>query len=61
MKKYTCLLCLMLVAVLVLFAGCENKKEEEKKKKEDNTIEITYNLGKGIVSLKVPKKEDGTP
>ena len=61
MKKFASLLCLMLVAVLVLFAGCENKKEEEKKKKEDNTIEISYTLGKGIVTLKVPKKEDGTP
>ena len=58
MKKIASLLCLLLVA-LVLFAGCENKKEE--KKKVDNTTEITYNLGKGIVSVKVPKKEDGTP
>lgn len=59
MKKYRNLLCLLLIAVVVLFAGCDNTNE--KKEKEDNTVEISYTLGKGVVTLKVPKNEDGTP
>ena len=62
MKKYKNLLCLLLIAVVVLFAGCDKTKDnKEKEKKEDNTVEISYTHGKGIVTLKVPKNEDGTP
>ena len=59
MKKYLKLLSVLLVAV-VLFAGCDNTKDKKEKEKEDNTVEISYTHGKGVVTLKVPKNEDGT-
>lgn len=46
---------LVLIIVSVLFVtGCTNEKK-------DNTVKISYTHGKGIVTLKVPKNEDGTP
>lgn len=45
---------LVLIVVSILFVtGCDNKKE-------NNTTVISYKHGKGIISVEIPKKEDGT-
>lgn len=55
MKKtinYVLAIAIMITGSLVL-TGCGKGK--------DNTIEISKALGKGTITLNVPKKEDGTP
>lgn len=53
MKKIIKLALALLIASSVLFlTGCE-------KEKDDNTTQITYTHGKGIVKLNVPKDAEG--
>lgn len=59
MKKF---LSFMLMATVVagslfLVTGCEKDKKESEKKK--NTVEISHTLGKGKITLSVPKDEEG--
>lgn len=55
MKKLFKLLTVILCAGFVFLAtGCENKKV-------DNTVKISYENGKGVFTVSVPKNEDGTP
>ena len=56
MKKISkLLLTVILCAGFVFLAtGCESKKA-------DNTVAISYTQGKGVFTVSVPKKEDGTP
>ena len=55
MKKiFKYALALVLVLSVFLITGCESKKEE-------NTVDISYNHGKGTFTISVPKNEDGTP
>ena len=46
-----------LVLIMVLFVGVFALTGCDKAKKENNTVEISYNLGKGKVTLSVPKDE----
>ena len=57
MKKIVSLVLviIMLITGLMILTGCN------KGGKNANTVEITKTLGKGTVTLSVPKKEDGTP
>ena len=50
-----------LALIMVLFVGVFALTGCDKAKKENNTVEISYNLGKGKVTLSVPKDEDGNP
>ena len=50
-----------LLLTVSVFAGCVFLATGCEKKEKDNTVEITYELGKGTLTVKVPKKEDGTP
>ena len=52
---------LMLVAAVFMITGCGSKKENGKKEKKDDTVEISFEHGKGTVKVKVPKDEDGNP
>ena len=53
MKKIIKVALALLIASSVLFlTGCE-------KEKEDNTTQITYTHGKGIIKLNVPKDDEG--
>ncbi|MBR6033777.1 MAG: hypothetical protein IKP28_03445 [Clostridia bacterium] len=51
------LIAILLVAGLFILTGCDN---EGGAKKVDG-VEISQTLGKGTVTLTVPKNEDGTP
>ncbi len=57
MKKFLSLLLTitLLTGGILVLSGCENKDKEEK----DDTIEISYELGKGTVKVSVPKDKDG--
>ena len=57
MKKIlsSMLIIVILIGGMLAFTGCDNKEEKK------NTVEITKVLGKGKITLSVPKKEDGTP
>jgi hypothetical protein len=63
MKKTKYLLLTLVLFVGVIFlTGCTGgteKEKEKEKKEEEKGIEIKYTHGKGIVSLRVPKGEDG--
>lgn len=50
-----------LALIMVLFVGVFTLTGCDKAKKANNTVEISYNLGKGKVTLSVPKDEDGNP
>lgn len=62
MKKVLSLLLTitLLTGSVCLLTGCE-KNGGSKEKKEDNTTTISYELGKGKVTLSVPKDEEGNP
>ena len=54
MKKiFSLLLMIAVIAGCVFVTGCENKK--------DNTVAISYEHGKGIFTVNVPKDEEGNP
>lgn len=53
MKKIFSLLLTVLLVVCIA-TGCESKTQNK------NTVEITYENGKGVFKLSVPKNEDGT-
>ena len=55
MKKVGKLLLVMVLAVASVFTltGCGSSK------KEDNTVEISYTIGKGVFTLSVPKDAKG--
>ena len=57
MKKIISLSLIIMLGLCVL-TGCDSKKSKEK---EDNTTEISYSLGKGIIKVAVPKDKDGKP
>ena len=67
MKKIISLIVIisMLATGLFILTGCGNGKENNNKNeiqtKVDNTVEISNVLGKGKVTLNVPKNDDGTP
>lgn len=68
MKKIISLVLTMVLIIsgLFIFTGCgeqkvEDKKESSEAKKDEKVATITYEMGKGVVSLSVPKKADGTP
>ena len=63
MKKFKyLLLTLVLFVGVVALTGCTGGSEKEKEeKKEEQGVEIKYNLGKGTVTLKVPKDAEGNP
>ena len=54
MKKYFTIFLMftVLFGLTLVFTGCE-------KEKKDNTVEISYNLGKGVFKVSVPKTEEG--
>ena len=52
------LLITLLASGLFILTGCDNNKNGGKAK---NTTEISYDMGKGKITVSVPKKEDGTP
>ena len=58
MKKIlsTILVITLLASGLFILTGCENDGGKSK-----NTTEISYVMGKGKITISVPKKEDGTP
>ena len=57
MKKFSKVLVVMLlVAGIFTLSGCGKDKE-----KKNNGVEITYEHGKGILTVTVPKDEDGNP
>ena len=62
MKKLFNLI-LVLVLGLVVATGCSNSKNKDTKKEEkkNDTVEITYAYGNGVVTLSVPKDKDGKP
>ena len=54
MKKLSIALVFTLIAAGLVATGCE-------KGKKNNGVEISYTNGKGVFTVTVPKKEDGTP
>ena len=52
MKKFLSLAFIMVLGIFIT-TGCG--------KKEDNTTEISYTLGKGTITLSVPKDKEGKP
>lgn len=58
MKKVLSILLVitLLASGLFILTGCENDGGKSK-----NTTEISYVMGKGKITISVPKKEDGTP
>ena len=50
-----------LLLTVLLFAGCLFLITGCGKEKKDNTVKISYEHGKGVFTVSVPKKEDGTP
>ena len=56
MKKYfNIALILVVVASLFVVTGCDKTKKEKK----DDTVRISYELGKGTFSVAVPKDKEG--
>ena len=60
MKKIISLVLVIMTLVtgLVVLTGCDNGSGN---KKNANTVEISRVMGKGTITLRVPKNEDGTP
>lgn len=68
MKKIISLMLVMILMVSGLFilTGCDNGgdtsgEENSKAEAKKDLATISYELGKGTITLSVPKKEDGTP
>ena len=75
MKKIISLVLVMILILssLVLLTGCGNSSEEKgekvkssekantKKEAKKDLAEVSYTLGKGTITVNVPKNEDGTP
>ena len=60
MKKKSLLLLMILFVGVFTITGC-GKSDSKKDKKSDDTVEISYELGKGKVTVSVPKDKDGNP
>jgi hypothetical protein len=62
MKKVMSLLLTitLLTGSLFVLTGCE-KNGNGGKEKKDNTVKISYELGKGKITVAVPKDEEGNP
>ena len=62
MKKVSKILLVLVLMVTGLFlTGCDKNKNNGGKEKKVDTTKITYDLGKGKVTLEVPKDKDGNP
>lgn len=48
----------LLTGSIFVLTGCE-KKSNKKEEKKDDTVEISYELGKGTVTVAVPKNDEG--
>ena len=55
MKNLKSLLVFVLIIGLFVLTGCEKGGNGKK----DNTVDITYTLGKGVITLSVPKNDEG--
>lgn len=62
MKKVSKILLVLVLMITGLFlTGCDKNKNNGGKEKKVDTTKITYDLGKGKVTLEVPKDKDGNP
>ena len=52
------LLTFVLVAGVLVLAGCD-KKDSKKEEKKNDTVAISYEHGKGTIKVEVPKDKDG--
>ena len=58
MKKKVLLIMVLMISTMFVVTGCGNNGEKKAKK---DVAKISYELGKGTITMEVPKDKDGNP